>query len=77
MLTDISRISPLTSYLPTHPRMKLTKTGPLDVNATGSGTNGVDISETTYPSGTSQKLSTKSRVRSTLPRSNASCLSQR
>jgi hypothetical protein len=61
----------------THPRMRPTPTGTLDVNATESGTNDVDVSEKTYQSGTSQRLSTKSRVGCTLPRSNASCLSQR
>jgi hypothetical protein len=35
-----------------HPRMRPTPTGTLDVNAIESGTNGVDISETTSPSAT-------------------------
>jgi hypothetical protein len=57
--------------------MRPTPTGTLDVNATESGTNSVDISETASPSATSQRLSTKSRVGYTLPQSNASCRSQR
>jgi hypothetical protein len=47
------------------------------VSATESGTNGAGVFETTSPSATSQRLSTKSRVGCTLPRSNASCPSQR
>jgi hypothetical protein len=44
-------------------------------DATESGTNGIDISASAFPSATSQKHSTKSRARYTLPQSNASCLS--
>jgi hypothetical protein len=42
-----------------------------------SGTNGADISASPFPSGTSQKPSTKSRAGCTLHQSNASCLSLR
>jgi hypothetical protein len=47
------------------------------VNATESGTNGADVFASPFPSGTSQKPSTKSRAGCTLPQSNASCLSLR
>jgi hypothetical protein len=47
------------------------------VSATENGTNGASVFETTSPSATSQRLSTKSRVGYTLPQSNASCRSQR
>jgi hypothetical protein len=46
------------------------------VSVTKSGTNDVGVFETTSPSATLQRLSTKSRVGYTLPRSNASCRSQ-
>jgi hypothetical protein len=42
-LTDISRISQQTSCLPTHPQARPTPTATPDVNATESGTNGVDV----------------------------------
>jgi hypothetical protein len=47
------------------------------VSVTESGTNDAGVFETTSPSATSQRLSTKSRVGYTLPRSNASCRSPR
>jgi hypothetical protein len=72
-LEDISA----TSCLLKHPRTRPTPTGMLDVSVTESGTNGAGVSETTSPSATSQKPSSKSRVGYTPPRSNASCRSQR
>jgi hypothetical protein len=57
--------------------MRPTPTGTLDVSVTENGTNDADVFETTSPSATSQKLSTKSRAGYTPPRSNALCRSQR
>jgi hypothetical protein len=75
--TDTSKTSLQTSCLLKHPRMRLTPIGTLDVSVTESATNGAGVFETTSPSATSQRLSTKSRVGYTPPRSNASCRSQR
>jgi hypothetical protein len=47
--------------------MKPTTTKLPDVNATGSGTNGVDVSVRPYPYGISQRLLNKSRIGCTLP----------
>jgi hypothetical protein len=51
-MTDTSKTSPHTSSLLMHSRMRPMATGMLDVNATGSGTNDVDVSETASPSAT-------------------------
>jgi hypothetical protein len=59
------------------PQTKPTTTRTPDMNATGSETNGVDVSVRHYPYGISQKLSTKSRIGCTPPQSNTSCLSPR
>jgi hypothetical protein len=75
--TSTLKTSPQTSCLLKHLRMRPTPTGTLDVSVTGSATNGAGISETTSPSATSRKLSRRSRAEYTLPRSNASCRSQR
>jgi hypothetical protein len=48
-----------------------------DVTATGSGTNGADISARLSPSETSPRLWTKSPTRCTPPPNSASCLSPR
>jgi hypothetical protein len=53
------------------------KTRTPDVNATEGGTNGADVSVRPYPYRISQRLSTKSKTRCTLPQSSASCLSPR
>jgi hypothetical protein len=75
--TDTSKTFPQTGYLLKHPRMRLTPTGTLDVSVTESGTNDAGIFETASPSAKTQRLSTKSRVGYTPPRSNALCRSQR
>jgi hypothetical protein len=55
-----------------HPRMKPTATRTPDVSATGSGTNGVDVSTGASQYGISQKHSIKSKAGCTLPLNNAS-----
>jgi hypothetical protein len=74
-LTGTSKISQQTSCLPMHPLMKPTTTRMPDVSATGSETNGADVSIKPSPYGTSQRPSTKSPTGCTQPPNNASCLS--
>jgi hypothetical protein len=76
-LTNTLRTFQRKSCPPTRPPTRPTPTEMLDMNATESGTNGADVSASPFPSATSQKHSTKSRARYTLPQSNASCLSLR
>jgi hypothetical protein len=74
-LTATSKISWQTSCLPMHPRTKPATTRTPDVSATGSGTNGVDVSVRASPYKTSQGHLTKSKARCILPLNSASCLS--
>jgi hypothetical protein len=67
-LTATSTTSQQTSCLPMHPPMKPTTTRTPDVNATGSVTNGADISENPSLYGISQRPSIKSPAGCTLPR---------
>jgi hypothetical protein len=64
-------------FLPMHPRTKPTMTRTSDMSATGSRTNGVDISVRTFPYRISQRPLTKSKVGCTQPQNSASCLSPR
>jgi hypothetical protein len=54
--TDNSTTSQKMSYLPTHHQMRPPMTRTLDVTATESGTNGVNVSERLSLSGTSTRL---------------------
>jgi hypothetical protein len=76
-LITISTISQHTSCLPMHPPMKPTTTRTPDESATGSATNGVDVSENPSLYGISQRPSIKSPAGCTLPLNSASCLSLR
>jgi hypothetical protein len=76
-LTVTLKISQQTSCLPMHPQTKPTTTRTPDVNATESGTKGVDVSVRPYPCGISQRLLTKWKAGCTQPQSSASCLSPR
>jgi hypothetical protein len=70
-LTVTVKISQQTSCLPMHPQKKPTTIRTPDVNATESGTNGIDISVRPYPYGISQRLLTKWKARCTQPQSSA------
>jgi hypothetical protein len=67
-LAATSTTSQQTSCLPMHPPMKPTMTRTPDVNATGSATNDVDVSENPSLYGISQRPSIKSPAGCTLPR---------
>jgi hypothetical protein len=73
--TATSKTYQQTSCLPMHLLMKPTTTRTLDVSATGSATNSVDISENPSLYGISQRPSIKSPTGCTLPPNSASCLS--
>jgi hypothetical protein len=74
-LTATSKIPRQTSCLSMHPQTKPATTRTPDVSATGSGTDGVDVSVRASPYGTSHRHLTKSKDGCILPLNNASCLS--